>query len=78
MTKRVMVSATRVASNKEGNGDGGKINGNEGGRRATATMAMATATAMMWATAMVTWVAGNKKGNGKGSKYNGIGNEGGG
>jgi hypothetical protein len=35
-----MTLATRVVCNKEGNGDGGKSNGNKGGRRATATMAM--------------------------------------
>ena len=35
-----MASATRVACDKEGNGDGGKSDGNKGGRQATATRAM--------------------------------------
>ncbi len=39
---RAMASATRVARDKEGDGDGGMSNGKEGGRRATATRAMAT------------------------------------
>jgi hypothetical protein len=37
-----MASATRVVCNKEGDGNGYKSNGNEVGRRATATRAMAT------------------------------------
>jgi hypothetical protein len=37
-----MASATRVACDKEGDGDGGKSDGKEGGRRATATRALAT------------------------------------
>ncbi len=37
-----MASATRVACDKEGDGDGGKSNGDEGGGRATATRAIAT------------------------------------
>jgi hypothetical protein len=37
-----MVLATRVACNEEGDGNGGKSDGNEGGGRATATRAMAT------------------------------------
>ncbi len=32
---------TRVACKKEGNGSGGKSDGNKGGRQATATRAMA-------------------------------------
>ncbi len=67
----------RVVCNKEGNGDGCKSNGDEGGRGATAMMAMVTATAMMWAMAMVRLMVVNKKGNGEGGKGNGIGNEGG-
>ena len=39
---RAMASAMRVACNKEGDGDGGKIDGDEGGGRATATRVMAT------------------------------------
>jgi hypothetical protein len=43
-TKRVMVTAIRVAGNKKGNSNGGKSNGNsvEGGRQATAMRAIAT------------------------------------
>ncbi len=37
-----MASATRMACDKEGDGDGGKSNGDKGGGRATATRAMAT------------------------------------
>jgi hypothetical protein len=46
-TKRVMVTAMRVAGDKEGNGNKGKSNGNSNtsGRQATATRAMATVTA---------------------------------
>jgi hypothetical protein len=36
-----MALATRVACDKEDDGDGGKSNGNKGGGRATATRAMA-------------------------------------
>ncbi len=47
MTKRARAAraralAMRVACNEEGNGDGGKSNGNEGGRQATAMRVMAT------------------------------------
>ncbi len=47
MTKRAKVTwamalVMRVACNEEGNCDGGKSNGNKGGRQATATRAMAT------------------------------------
>ncbi len=37
---QAMASATRVACGEEGDGDGGKSDGYEGGRRATATRAM--------------------------------------
>jgi hypothetical protein len=37
-----MAVAARVACDEEGNGDGGKSDGNEGGGRATAMTAMAT------------------------------------
>jgi hypothetical protein len=37
-----MVLATWVACDEEGDGDGGKSNGNEGGGQATATRGMAT------------------------------------
>ncbi len=64
-----MVLATRVACNKEGNGNSIKGNGNEGGGRAMATRAMAT----MWAMVMVMRLAGNKVGRGKGVMGNGNG-----
>jgi hypothetical protein len=37
-----MALATRVACNEEGDGNGSKSNGNEGGGQAKATRAMAT------------------------------------
>ncbi len=37
-----MASTTRVACDEEGEGDGGKSDGDEGGRRAMATRAMVT------------------------------------
>jgi hypothetical protein len=37
-----MALVTRVACDKEGNGNGGKSNGGEGGRQATATRVMVT------------------------------------
>ncbi len=37
-----MASATRVACDEEGNGDGGKSDGDEGGGQAMATRAMVT------------------------------------
>ncbi len=37
-----MASATRVACDEEGDGDGGQSDGDKGGGRATATRAMAT------------------------------------
>ncbi len=37
-----MASATRVACVEEGDGDGGKSDGNEGGGRVTATRTMTT------------------------------------
>jgi hypothetical protein len=36
------MASTRVVCNEEGKGDGSKSNGDEGGRRATVTRAMAT------------------------------------
>ena len=41
MTRRMML-VTRVACDEEGDGDGYKSDGNEGGGRATVTRAMAT------------------------------------
>ncbi len=43
----------------------------------TATRALATATATMWAMATAMRLAGNKEGKHKGSKSNGDGDEGG-
>jgi hypothetical protein len=37
-----MASMMRVACDEEGDGDGGKSDGDKGGRQATATRAMAT------------------------------------
>ncbi len=73
--------ATRVACDKEGNGDGYKSNGNKGDGRSTATRAMvtamATAKATMWVMVMVTRLAGDKEGRGEGGKGDGDDNEGG-
>jgi hypothetical protein len=87
VTKRVrtkmrrMASVTRVAFNKEGNGNGYKSNGNEGDGQATAmratVMAIVTANATTWVMVMVTRLAGDKEGKGKGGKGNGDDNEGG-
>ncbi len=49
--KQAMALAMRVEYNEESNGFGGKSNGNEGGRRLTATRVVATATATS-----TTWV----------------------
>ncbi len=59
-TKRAITTATRVASNDDGNGDGGKSDGNgdEGAGRAT-TRAMAVAT-----TVAAMRVASDKEGEG--------------
>ena len=46
--------ATRVECDKESNGFGSKSDGNEGGRRLTATRAMATVMAKTWLMVMVT------------------------
>jgi hypothetical protein len=62
--KRATASATRVECDKEGDGSGGKSNGVEGGGQATATRAIATMMAKMWAMATTTRVAGDKEGNG--------------
>ncbi len=71
---------TKRASNEESDGFGGKSDGNEGGRRLTATRAMATvtATATTWVMAMVTRLAGDKEGKGEGGKGDDGGDEGGG
>jgi hypothetical protein len=72
-----------LAGDKTGNGDGGKSDGDddkvggqatasngEGGRRLTATraMAMVTGTAKTWVMAKVTRLAGNEEGKGEGGK----------
>ena len=76
---RAMALATRVEPcDEESDGFGGKSDGNEGGRRLTATRVMATVTATTWVIAMVTRLAGNKEGKGEGGKGDGDGDEGGG
>jgi len=70
-----------LAGDKTGNGDGGKSDGDdnkvgwqatasngEGGRRLTATRAMAMVTAMTWVMAMVKRLADDKEGKGEGGK----------
>ena len=72
-----------MAGDETGNGDGGKSDGDddkvggqatasngEGGRRLTATRAMATVTgtAKTWVMAKVTRLAGNEEGKGEGGK----------
>jgi hypothetical protein len=77
--KRAMALATRVECDKESDGFGGKSVGNEGGRRLTATRAMATVTATTWLMATVTRLAGDEEGKGgEGGKGEGDGDEGGG
>jgi len=75
--KRVMALATRVECDKVSDGFGGKSNGNKGGRRLTATRAMATVTATIWLMVMMTRLAGDEEGNGEGGKGDGDGDEGG-
>jgi hypothetical protein len=78
---RRMALATRVACDKEGDGDGYKSNGNKGDKRVMATRAMvttmATAKVTTWVMLMVTRMAGNKEGKGEGGKGNGDDDEGG-
>ncbi len=57
-----MALATRVECDKDSDGFGGKSDGNEGGRRLTATRAMATVMATKWVMVMVTRLAGDKEG----------------
>ena len=75
-----MVTATRVEcdSNEESDDFGGKSDGNEGGRRLTATRAMASVTATTWVMATVTRLAGDEEGKGEGGKGDGDGDDGGG
>ena len=76
--KRAMALATRVECEEESNGFGGKSDGNEGGRRFTATRAMAKVMAMMWVMATVMRLAGDEEGKGEGGKGDGDGDDGGG
>ncbi len=76
--KRVMVLATRVECDKESDGFGSKSDGNKGGRRLTATRAMAMVTVTTWVMATVTRLAGGKEDKGEGGKGDGDGDEGGG
>jgi hypothetical protein len=62
----------------EGDGNNGKSDDDEGGGRAMATRAMATAMVTMWAMAMARRLVGNKEAKGKYGKGNADGNEGGG
>jgi len=52
--KRAMALATRVECDEESDGFGGKSDGNECGRRLTATRAMAMVMASMWVMVTVT------------------------
>ncbi len=67
---RAMASATRVACNKEGDGNSNKGNGKEGGGQAAATRAMAK----MWAMGTAMRLECGKDDIGKGSKANSDGN----
>ena len=80
-----------MAGDEEGNGDGGKSDGNddkvggqatasnwEGGRQLTVTRMMATVTASTWVMATVTRLVGDEEGKGEGGKGDGDGDEGGG
>jgi len=64
-----------VECDEESNGFCGKSDGNEGGRRLTATRAMAAVTATTWLMAMVTRLAGDEEGKGEGGKGDGDGDE---
>ena len=77
---RVMALMMRVECNKESDGFGSKSNGNEAGRRLTATRVMATVMATTWVMVTVTVMrlVGDKEGKGEGGKGNGDGDEGGG
>ena len=75
--KRVMTLATRVECDEESDGFGGKSDGNEGGRRLTATRVLATATAMTWLMVMVRRLVGDEEGKGEGGKGDGNVDEGG-
>ncbi len=70
--------ATRVECDKGSDGFGGKSDGNEGGRRLTATRALATVMAATWLMVKVTRLTGDEEGKGEGGKGDGGGDEGGG
>ena len=76
--KWAMALATRVECDEESDGFGGKSDGNEGGRRLTATRAMATVTATTWLMVTVTRLAGDEEGKGEGGKGDGDDDDGGG
>ncbi len=80
MTRR-MALATRVACDKEGDGNGYKSNGDEGDGQAMVTRAMVkaitTAKATTWVMVMVTRLAGDEEGKGEGGKGDGDDDEGG-
>ena len=76
--KRVMALATRMECDEESNGFSGKSDGNDGGRRLTATRVMATVTATLCLMATVMRLAGDEEGKGEGGKGDGNGDEGGG
>ena len=76
--KRAMALAMRVGCNKESDGFGGKSDGNEGGRRLTATRALATVTMTTRLMVTVTRMVGDEEGKGEGGKGDGDGDEGGG
>ena len=76
--KQVIALAMRVECNEDSDGFRGKSNGNEGGRRLTATRALATVTATTWLMVMVTRLAGDEEGKGEGGNGYGDGDEGGG
>ncbi len=75
--KRAIALATRVECDQESNGFGSKSDGNKGGRRLTATRAMASVTAMTWLMATVTRLTGDEEGKGEGGKGDGNSDEGG-
>jgi hypothetical protein len=72
-----MALATRVVCNKEGNGNGGKSDGNKGDGQLMATRVIAMAKTTPWMMAMATRLAGDIEGKGKGGNGKGDNNEGG-
>jgi hypothetical protein len=72
-----MVTATRVACNKDGNVGCGKSTGDEGGGQATAMRELAAMMSTTWVMVTCTRLVGNKEEKGKGGKGNDDSNEGG-